>query len=294
MKRVALLVTGKTEEALHHALKRVFPAVEFVMRPRRDGFTSPPLPSPPMLHALGTAPRPTDVERLAAALVAEISPGRRDEKPPDAVVLVDDLELANQGWPERTVEHVRAAVRAHLDVHPWPSATAQEKARDRVRERCSFHVLAPMVEAYFFAEADALVRAGAQRLSTVDAAASDLERFLVSDADFLGPPDRLPGVALPPWATPDRARHPKRYLQFLCDPTGTTPRAYVETDGGRAALRQLDWRAVLVPPPHVQFLRSLIHDLADVLDEQDVVASFAGETHPLTWPPRRDNLLRNI
>ena len=119
MKRVALLVTGKTEEVLHHALKRVFPAAEFVMRPRREGFTSAALSSPPIA---GTAEEPTDVERLARALIAEVEPGRRDQKPPDVVVLVDDLELVNQTRPERTVEHVRAAVHAHLERHPWPSA----------------------------------------------------------------------------------------------------------------------------------------------------------------------------
>ncbi|HSO00140.1 MAG TPA: hypothetical protein VLS89_17730, partial [Candidatus Nanopelagicales bacterium] len=200
MKRVALLVTGKAEEALHQSLKRLFPEAEFIMLPRRDGFTSAALPPAPVLHTLGKAPRPTNIERLAAALVAEVEPGRRDQKPPDLVVLIDDLELVNEAWPERAIEHVRAAVRAHLERHPWPSAAARERAYERVCERCSFHVLAPMVEAYFYAEPAALTRAGARRPSLVDAAASDVERFVVDDAAFLGPPDRPSGVALPVWA----------------------------------------------------------------------------------------------
>lgn len=295
MKRVALLVTGKTEEALHQSLKRLFPDVEFVMRPRRDGFTSGPLPPTPLLHTLGTAPRPTDVERLAEALIAEVEPGRRDQKPPDLVVLVDDLELENQDWPERAIEHVRTAVRTHLEQHPWPSATSRERAYERVRERCSFHLFAPMVEAYFFREPAALARAGATRASRFDASAADVEiRFEVNDPDFLAPPDRSREEKLPPWATANRARHPKHYLQFLCDPTGTEPRAYVETKGGQAALRDLDWPAVLAAEEHVRFMRSLIHDLADALGEYAVAQSFAGATHSCTWPPPPDRLLRNV
>ena len=295
MKRVALLVTGKAEEALHHSLKRVFPEVEFVMLPRHDGFTSGPLPSPPLLQSLGTARRPTNVERLASALVAEVEPGRRNHEPPDVVVLVDDLELVNQAWPERAIEHVRAAVQGHLEQHEWPSAASRDRAYEHVRARCSFHLLAPMVEACFFREPAALVRAGARRASLMDASAADVETsFEVNDPDFLAIPDRPARDKLPPWATSDRARHPKRYLQFLCDPTGTEPRAYVETDGGRAALRDLDWPMVLEPQEHVRFLRSLIHDLADALDEDAVAQRFAGTTNPLTWPPPGDRLLRNI
>lgn len=305
MKRVALLVTGKTEEALHQSLKRVFPEVEFVMLPRRDGFTSGLLPPTPLFLARDNAPRPTnvrdkaprptDVERLAEALVAEVEPGRRDQTPPDLVVLVDDLELVNQAWPERAVEHVRAAVNKHLEQHPWPSAISRERAYERVRERCSFHLLAPMVEAYFFREPAALKRADAKRASLFDASAADVETsFLVNDSDFLAPPDRPAREKLPPWATADRAQHPKRYLQFLCDPTGTDARAYVETEGGRAALRDLDWPAVLEPPEHVRFMRSLIHDLAHALGEDAVAQRYAGATHPRTWPPPRDRLLRNI
>jgi hypothetical protein len=295
MKRVALLVTGKTEEALHQSLGRVFPGVEFVVLPLRDSFTSRPLPATPLLHADGTAPRPTNVERLAQALIAEVEPGRRDQKPPDLVVLVDDLELDNQAWPERAVGHVKQAVRAHLERHAWPSAISRERAYEGVRERCSFHLLAPMVEAYFFREPAALARAGAKRESLFDALAADVERdFLVNDPDFLGPPDRPPKDKCPPWATPGRAQHPKRYLQFLCDPAGTDSRAYVETKGGQAALRELDWPKVLAPQEHVRFLRSLIHDLADALGEDAVARDHAGETHSLTWPPPSDRLLRNV
>jgi hypothetical protein len=82
-------------------------------------------------------------------------------------------------------------------------------------------------------------------------------------------------------------------LRGCCTP-GLRRRPYVETQGGRDALRALDWGAVLAPPPHVRFVRSLIHDIADALGEHAVAERFAGETHGATWPPRRDNLLRNV
>jgi hypothetical protein len=294
MKRVALIVTGKAEEALSHALTRVFPEVEFIVRPPRDGFTSPPLPHQPALHSLGTATRPTNVERLAEVLVAEVAPGRRDQRTPDMVILVDDLELVNAAWPERVTQHIRTAVRAHLERFPWPTAASREAAFTRIRERCSFHVLAPMLEAYFFAEPAALTRAGAKAASKVDASTMDLEKFLSTDNDFLTPPDRPRGSLLPPWAIAERAHHPKSYLQFLCDRSGTIARAYVETVGGRAALRELDWSAVLALPSYTRFLRSLLHDLSSALEDDSAIERFPGDTHPCTWPPPRDNLLRNI
>ncbi len=44
----------------------------------------------------------------------------------------------------------------------------------------------------------------------------------------------------------------------------------------------------------LQFVRSLIHDLADALGEHAIAQRFAGKTHPLTWPPPADCVLRNI
>lgn len=299
MKRVVLLVTGQTEVALAPSLKQVFPDVDFTVRPPRMGFTSMPLRPTPMLKRLGTAKHDTHIEKLVELLVAEIEPGR-GHKPPDLVVLVDDLELFNVDWHERAVEHVRVAVQAYIKEFSWPSNTSKERAIERLRERCSFHLLCPMVESYFFAESAALKRAGATRASAFDATATDAEQFQVDEPDFLNPPDRFNKDSLPKWATADRAKHPKRYLQFLCDPAGTSQRPYIEADNvqgrpsGEAALRSLDWSMVFAQDKYVQFIRSLIHDLADALHEPAVKARFAGVTHRLTWPPPANNVLRNV
>jgi hypothetical protein len=142
-----------------------------------------------------------------------------------------------------------------------------------------------MAEAYFFGEPAALGRAKATRAHRFDPGARDLEDFEVDDPDYLAP---APAGA--PWNTTPRHRHPKHYVQFLCDPTGTQPRAYRETHEGLAALAQLDWPAVLQHEQYGAFARALIDDLADALD---VSTPCPGLCAPLT-ARKGDGLLRNI
>lgn len=284
MKRVALIVTGQVEhKALHESLARLFPGVNFESH-LRESFTSAALSPEPRL----TPERPTLVEKLATALVAAVDPGRTGT-PVDLAFLIDDLELFNTTWPERAINHVRAAVRAHIE-NRWPNAERRARTEALVRERCSFHLLAPMVEAYFFGEPAALERAGAKRDARLDPSARDLEDFQTDDPDFLGPPDAR-GHA---WQRPQRGRHPKCYLSFLCDPSGQSRRAYRETHEGREALRSLDWAAVLEPTAHVRFARSFLKDLAEGLERPDIAGRLNGLSHPITSSPGRDPILRNL
>lgn len=173
MKRVALIVTGQAEHrALHLSLQRYFPDDRFEPQ-YRDSFTSIPLPAAPAFNP----ERPSLVEKLATALVAAVDPGRTGE-PADLAVLVDDLELANTGAPERVVRHLRMAVADHVQRR-WPSADRRDRCLQLLQARCSFHLLAPMLEAYFFGEPAALRRAGAQREPQLDGA-RDLEDFEAS------------------------------------------------------------------------------------------------------------------
>jgi hypothetical protein len=284
MKRVALLVTGDVEKrALHLSLGRIFPEAAFEPQ-QLDGFTSVELPAEPTFDPA----RPSLAEKLAAALVSAVDPGRSGV-PADLAFLVDDLELFNARVPERAVHHIRVAVERHIEAR-WPSADRRGRSAGLVRERCSFHLLSPMVEAYFFGEPAALERAGATRPARIDPRVSDVEDFVTDDPDFLAPPDGKHPV----WAKAQRARHPKRYLQFLCDPEGDNPRAYRETKGGHEALRSLDWRAVLDPPSHVRFARAFLADLAEALGSPELATLFPGEAHGLTSRNDRDNVLRNI
>ena len=222
------------------------------------------------------------------ALIAAVDPCRSGT-PADLAFLVDDLELYNVATPERAVRHVRAAVARQLDIR-WSNAERRQRSADIIRARCSFHVLSPMVEACFFGEPASLARAGAKLPPVFDPRAHDVEAFTTDDPAFLAPADGKHPV----WAKPDRARHPKCYVRFLCDPAGGSPRAYRETKEGHGALSALDWPCVLGPGAHARFARSFLVDLAEGLDRPDVAALFQSERHSLTSRNAQDNVLRNI
>jgi hypothetical protein len=284
MTRVALIVTGELEKkSLHLSLGRLFPEAEFEVL-HLDGFTSCELPEEPEFEE----GRPSLVEKLADALISAVDPGRSGT-PVDLAFLVDDLELHNVATPERAVRHLREAIPRRLEAH-WSNADRRRRSAGLVRERCSFHLLSPMIEAYFFGEPAALVRAGAKRRAAFDPLSGDVEHFLTDDPDFLAPLDGKHPI----WAKPDRARHPKCYVRFLCDPDGGSPRAYRETKEGHEALRSLDWRGVLGPEAHARFARSLLVDLADGLGRSEAAALFPGDRHALTARNARDNVLRNL
>ena len=225
------------------------------------------------------------VLKLARALVFAVEPGRRDGIP-DLVVAVDDLELVNADQPARVTAVLRAAVEQVLASHDWPSARSRERAFERVHARCSFHLLAPMVESCFFPDPDALSRAGAVRRSQFDVAARDFEDFEVADDEFLCVADGKRH-----WATSNRLRHPKHYLEFLCtDPAETEDRRVYREPAAARALRELDWKAVFSRPRFGGFARSLVHDIADGLGAAGL---FPGDCARHT-ALRSDGLLRNI
>jgi len=282
-KRVAVITTGECERlALGPSLHRVFPEAEFEMLPKADSFTSADLSRPTPISRTKT---PREVQKLARKIVAAVE----DSPPPDLVLAVDDLELINEAHPGLVVEHLRDAVAEHLRAiaSDRPMATGLKLA-DRVRARCSFHLLAPMVESYFFGEPAALTRAGSTRASQVDPTIIDVEAFVTTDADYLARPH---SVLTGSWAKPRRERHPKLYLKFLCDPTDQRARSYIETKSGCAALATLDWRAVHATQHHVRFARSMFVDLAHGLD---VPPPFLGDTHPATSRFSTAAVLRNL
>lgn len=285
--RVGLIVTGRCEErGLCDSLGRVFQGTRFEVLRRVESFTSADVRDLPM------SPAPSTLQNLASRIVAEVA---EVDNPPDLLVAIDDLERVNAPHPELVAGRVRDAILAHLERHEWTSQATREKAVRLVRERCSFHLLAPMVEAYFFAEPEALVRAGAVRSSRVDAAAADLEDFVTDDPDYMGHPV-VPHKQHPKqksWAIPlpERTRHPKHYLRFLCDPEDPYTKRYVETKGGAEALSRLDWARVFAHAEHVRLARSLFEDIADRLG---VPHPFPGQGHPATAGFRTARVLRNL
>ncbi|MGH7170704.1 MAG: hypothetical protein ACRELG_10535 [Gemmataceae bacterium] len=288
MAQVVLIPTGRLEhEALAPALKRLFPDHDFIPRPKEkhlEGFTSTEVTR----ITLG-GPIPTNVEELAAELVASVSPGQRG-RPVDFAFVVEDLELINDHQPGRVAQLFREAVDRHIHK-TWSSQQAQARAVKLVQERCSFHLFRPMTEAYFFGDSAALRLAGVIQEPRIPAA-PDLESFQTIDAAFLQLPnsrfDRIVDM-------PNRQRHPKSYLHYLCDPTlADRRRRYRETVGGVAALRQLDWQHVLMLPPHCPFLQAFLDDLAYALNHSLGFVSQA-HAHPFTrFPGGQNRLLRNL
>ena len=235
MPRVVLIPTGRMEyDGLGPALRTVFSEVEFVCEPETSeprtldrklfGFTSNPIP------AGGWPNKPGKLDELVARVAAAVNPGRNGIKA-DHVILIDDLELANRAQPLAVIEEVRKAVRRQLAALTTRlGAQAVQRTADALKERASFHLLAPMVEAYLFADPDALARAGALTNHPPELVSGrDLEQFQVANPSSPKPPDGLryedpfPDCQarnpdrdpLYPWEAANRGEHPKHYLQFI-------------------------------------------------------------------------------
>ncbi len=282
MGNVQLIVTGKMEEnGLATALKNAFPELSFPQAQRLDGFTSVRIRQGLIKTPAGIL---RQVDKLSNALIAAVDPGRTG-KPADMAIAIDDLELENIHQADVVVSYFKDAVEKCVR-NRWQKQDRQEKCFQKVRGRCSFHLLVPMAEAYFFGEPDAIRRAGAKKKSMVSGKYLDVEEFLVSnDADYLkASSDKY-------WAKDQRERHPKCYLQYLCDPSGTEKRKnrYRETHGGVNALKTLNWGMVLRNRGYVKFIRSLFDDISDRFGLSN---PYPGNCDPIT-SNGKNSVLRN-
>ena len=196
------------------------------------------------------------------------------------------LELANADQPQHVMGWVRRGVDEALKAR-FSSSTAHARAQQSVRARCSFHLLAPLVESYFFGERAALLRAGVAERAPVYRVGADVEDFATDDAAFM-PEVRArnaqklaDGIAW--W---DEARHPKRYLEFLVASSSAPATGfYDELRGGREALETLDWRAAVAGGG--AFARALFQDIADGLAVVNPLGD--GSPSPHTYPAKAVN-----
>lgn len=186
--------------------------------------------------------------------------------------------------PHHVTRLVSHAVMKYFEQRDRGGPTHREL--ERLATRCSFHLLCPMLEAYFFGETAALTRAGATRPASLDPT-RHLEQLRSVDGEFL----ELPDVPRHPWRRAERAAHPKAYLSFLVDPADQELVTYRETVGGCRALAALDWAQVFRhPPPGIAFAQALFEDLADALGAPN---PFPGTSHELTRR-RASGVLRNL
>lgn len=299
---VALLTTGRMElVGLPTALGRLFPGHEFTSVPRMvgsnepwDGFTSAPLP-------IANPKAPTNLDKLVAAMAATLVPGRRGD-PPDLLVLLDDLELANAHQPAVVVAELRSAVQRHLASLDSGLATRVSAA---LRDRASFHLAAPMAESWLFADPAGPGNAGAPpaHLPPRLVANVDPEQFHTDDPAYdvddgctcarwtdlseLQQSQRSK-TEQPEWLKAQRQQRPKSYLAWLArDPSAKKCSTYREVHptlgqpSGARALAGLDWEAALGNATHMTYLRSLVLDLADALNAP-VPQHLQGQTASLT------------
>jgi len=288
MARIKLIVTGDMEKlALHESLRRVFPSQrgdDKVVwdKPRKlNGTTSHKLrldgsPSQPMLD-------------LAQAMLSEAGIGKEGD-PADLVVVVDDLELGNLGQEQVVVQHFRAAVNARINSF---SPTAQQRYRNLIREKCSFHLMSPMVESYLFGDAKALGTAGVPSGQVPMLIYPDVEQFETNDPIWLPTCNRENAARqqVAPWWKHER--HPKYYLEHLAERGNVF---YEETDHGKRALQGLRWSQVPKSSLDTPLIRALFEDLSDWFGVLSPLGQ--GSYHPVLYPLKSVNraslLLRNL
>jgi hypothetical protein len=180
---------------------------------------------------------------MAKALIAEAESYPHRETA-DLVVGVADLELANMHQPEVVVAWVKRGVNEAIS-RKFPSMVAAERAKERVRNRCSFHLLVPMVEAYFFGERAAFTRVGIPEAATIHRRGEDVEDFETDDPEFLPVcverNATKASVGCPWWR---EERHPKHYVELLVEREG---QIYTDTVGANALTlrRRLQWATVI-------------------------------------------------
>lgn len=291
MPRIQLIVTGKTEKmALGAALQAAFPttrdgeAVEWAPALMVDEPTKARLrqldPSQPIPNGL--------MVKLAQTMLGTLKespqPGR---SPPELVLAIGDVELHNLDQEALIVAHLRAALEQEAVSHP---------AAALLPDRCSYHLLRPMVEASFFGDAATLKRAGVSEASQEPKISSrDVEEFESTDPQWTTECARQNArhALTAPWWRHER--HAAKYLDHLV--LRTSGRTYQKTRAGVDALRAVPWADVVHEEPS-PYLRALFDDLArwfgvpSPLRAPRMPANPA-PTHPDATPPSH-RFLRNL
>lgn len=294
MARIKLIVTGDMEKAaLHESLQRVFPAQRLCENgtDHEDVVWDTPrkLDCATTHQLVHGAKLSTPMPALVQAMFSEVGPGKKGS-PADLVVVIDDVELGNLGQEAIVIDHFRRAVNDKLATC---TPVEQQRYRLLLQQKCSFHLLRPMVESYLFGDAAALVASGVPVNETPRLVSTDVEQFETDDPAWLPAchtENARPRPGVPGWR---HELHPKHYLEHL---TGRGPVVYDETTHGKRALLDLDWAGVPKLPVETPFVRSLFEDLADWFGVPNPLGagSLDPRFYPLTTVRRASLLLRNM
>ncbi len=199
----------------------------------------------------------TPMHDLAEAMFGAAIDGKKGP-PSDLVIVIDDVELGNVGQETIVATQFREALSKRLLEY---SANTQTRYRAVLREKCSFHMLKPMVESYLFGDPPALASAGVPASRPPKLLQPRIEQFESNDILWL-PTCAIENSRLKtklPWWRHEC--HPKHYLVHLAASANVF---YEETNHGKHALKSLNWNtAALAAPKDVPIIRSLFQDLAD-------------------------------
>lgn len=302
MQKIKLVVTGDLERAaLHTALAAHFPSqrngkdIEWC-RPRQTyGVTSgPPQPPPGRVWDTGWDPerpvaerRETRMEKLARAAIVEVEYADQT-----LVVVVDDAEIGNMANNAAHVVDGFCVAVQNVVNRRYEDPADRSRLRERLREQLSFHLLMPMVEAYFFVGRRPLDLLGIPRSVVPALASRDVEAFETTDPEWLPTcaEENLRRNTTDPWWRHER--HPKHYLDALRDRSRLG--VYSETSPeAQQALHGVEWGTGA--SDGLRFVRALFGDLAAWFDVDNPLGAgeTAGETQPerATRPDQR--VLRN-
>lgn len=277
--------------ALHDSLRKHFPTfrngknVIWDVPRRLHGATS---------HKLAAGHPPSKpMQELAKAMIAEACIGKNGD-PADFVLVIDDVELANLQQEDIITAHFREAVRMALTKYDNDIPT-QNRYKIQIQERCSFHLLKPMVESYFFKDENALSIAGVPPGTEPKLVhPSDLEQFQTNDSSW------LPTCKIENAKHAERGNfwwrhecHSKCYLEHLVS-SGLS--SYDETNYGKRALFNLDWRTVSTCVSDVPIIRSLFEDISFWFGVENPIG--AGNVHSCFYPDAKVKpeslILRNM
>jgi hypothetical protein len=311
--KVALFVTGELEyQGLAKALRRRFYDHEFVAEVYQVNARGEDMPFPSFTSGTVRAGAPLSDDEPLIKLAQRVVDCQRQGA--DLVLLLDDLELVNLGRAAVVVAQVRAAFNQLIDDRQIAKGgVAADRLARWLQDVVSFHLAAPMVESWLFADPDGLTRASvpAARLPSPAHLGQNPEQIALTDPAYLnddghacaccGQPGCVdqPKKRRPVWllngVQGHREQHPKAALAWLLK-DGAAPKCstYREGDQGAVSLAGLNWPAALRDPQAMTFLRALHNDLAEGLGELGLL--LPGELAPETtfWPGRADRVLRNV
>lgn len=302
-KRIKLIVTGDSEKAaLHRSLAQCFPphtaSGDSVVwdTPRKEaGVTS--------YRLKAGKPPSSSMKTLVNAMFAEALNSKQPKgTPPDLVIVVDDVELGNAGQEGVIVQAFQAAVKDKLNaLQQQQSASTFSRTQARIQTACSFHLLCPMVESYFFADSATLAVGGVPAsVSPQLGHPTNVEQF---DASSDLHPDwqalcqrensRQHQLKHLWWHT---ERHPKYYLSHLLDISGVGD--YFETTLGAQMIEAVNWNRVAKTSTDSPIISALLEDIWDWFGQTPPRGDCVGQSSPATYQVRTlrqtQRLLRNI